>query len=117
MPLLVVLITMIKKITNMKEFDNELQQNEIVVVDFWATWCGPCRIMNPIIKDFADENEQVTVLKVDVDEAPEISQRYNIMSIPTMIFFKNGEPEGKKIVGVVEKFILKENLKTVEQLS
>ena len=74
-------------------FESEVINSEIpVVVDFWATWCGPCRMMGPIIEKFAEEFDGVyKVGKVDVDEEEELSDRFNIMSIPTIKVFKNGE--------------------------
>ena len=85
------------------DFDDEVLAAEgTVLVDFFATWCGPCKMMAPIISEIADENPNVKVFKVDVDEAEEIAMRYGIMSIPTMIVFKNGEPV-KTFVGLTEK--------------
>ncbi len=69
-----------------------LKENEIVFVDFFATWCGPCKMLAPEIEKLADEYVgQVPVVKVDVDEEPELARRYNVMSIPTLFVFKNGE--------------------------
>ena len=83
-------------------FDTVIAQG-ITVVDFWATWCGPCRMMSPIIDQLADENEgKATVGKVDVDEQPELATRFGIASIPTIIVFKNGE-ETARMVGARPK--------------
>ena len=69
-----------------------LKENEIVFVDFFATWCGPCKMLAPEIEKLADEYVgQVPVVKVDVDEEPELARRYNVMSIPTLFVFKNRE--------------------------
>lgn len=96
------------KITN-KNFEEEvLNSDKPVIIDFYADWCGPCKMMSPIIDSIAEENQELKVGKVNVDEAQELAIKYNIMSIPTIIIFKNGN-EYKKIVGVTSKEnILKE---------
>jgi thioredoxin 1 len=74
-----------------------------VVVDFWAEWCGPCRIVGPMISEIAEEyNDRVIVGKLDVDNNPEVSRKYGIRNIPTVLFFKNGEVADKQ-VGAVPK--------------
>lgn len=92
----------------MKELTNETFEAEVlnnaspVLVDFFATWCGPCRMLAPTVEELAaDYKGRVSVVKADVDKLPEVSLRYGIMSIPTLVLFKNGEPAGK-IVGVAE---------------
>ena len=90
------------KITN-KNFEEEvLNSSKPVIIDFYADWCGPCKMMSPIIDNIAEENSDVKVGKVNVDEAQEIAIKYNIMSIPTIIIFKEGK-EYKKFVGVTSK--------------
>ena len=74
-----------------------LQSDKPVLVDFWATWCGPCQKQGPIVEDLADELTDVKVGKLDVDEAGAIAEKFSIMSIPTVIVFKNGEPVAKNI--------------------
>lgn len=70
-----------------------LEASEPVLVDFFATWCGPCRMMAPVIDEIANEKAgEVSVYKIDVDESPSIAQQYGIMSIPTFIVFRNGKP-------------------------
>ncbi len=69
-----------------------------VLVDFWAEWCGPCKAIAPILDEIAEEKAgEVTIAKLNVDEAPNISREYEVLSIPTMIIFKDGEPVGKMI--------------------
>ena len=72
-------------------------KNPLTFVDFWATWCGPCRMMAPIVEELASETPDVVFAKVDVDENPDIAQRYGIMSIPTFIVFKGGEPSAQTL--------------------
>ena len=81
-----------------EHFESEvLKSDKKVLVDFWATWCGPCQMVSPIIEELGEELTDVKVCKVDVDKEPEISIQYNIMSIPTLIVFENGEIANKTI--------------------
>ena len=80
------------KIATNTSFDELLVSGKLVIVDFWATWCGPCRMLSPLLDEVeAEMADQVEVVKVNVDDADEIAMRYRIMSIPTLLFFKNGE--------------------------
>jgi thioredoxin 1 len=90
--------------TNFKE---KINGKEIVVVDFWAAWCGPCQMFASIFENFAKENQDVFCVKVNVDDSPNISKEYQVMSIPTILFIKNGEVV-KKQVGVISKEIIKQ---------
>lgn len=93
-------------------FEKEVISSEIpVVLDFWATWCGPCRMLSPVLDNLAAEyRDRVRFCKVNVDNEPELSARFGIASIPTLIFFKNGEAQ-KRAVGYREKYELEETLK------
>ncbi len=86
------------------EFDQEVLNSDIpVLVDFWASWCGPCKMLLPVVEKFAEEVEgKVKVAKVNVDEEPSLAQRYGIMTIPTLLVFKNGELTAKS-VGVISR--------------
>ena len=90
-------------------FEKEVIQSELpVLVDFYADWCGPCKMMGPIVDELATEYEgKIKIGKLNVDNAQEIAAKYRVMSIPTMIYFKEGEPT-QTIVGVVTKQKLEE---------
>lgn len=85
-------------------FDAEVLQSEIpVLVDFWAPWCGPCKALNPIIHKVADEVEgKAKIVKVNIDESPEIAGKYSIMSIPTLLIFNKGQVSDQ-LIGLVQK--------------
>jgi thioredoxin 1 len=84
---------------NLNEFDElVLKSTNPVIVDFWAPWCGPCRMVGPELEKFAKNNENITVVKVNVDNNGELATQYEVRNIPTLILFKNGKPE-KKTVG------------------
>ncbi|CAG4934523.1 thioredoxin [Acidithrix ferrooxidans] len=76
-----------------KSFDEQLLNNDLLLVDFWAEWCGPCKMIAPILEEIQREKEGVLQIgKLDVDENMETARRYEVMSIPTLILFKKGEP-------------------------
>ena len=80
------------KIATNTNFDSLLEDSKLVVVDFWATWCGPCRMISPILDEAEMEMaDKFTLVKVNVDDAEEIAARFHIMSIPTLLFFKGGQ--------------------------
>lgn len=90
------------KITN-QNFEKEvLNSDKITIVDFYADWCGPCKMMSPIIDKIAEENDDIKVGKLNVDESGDVATQFNIMSIPTIVIFKNGT-ELKRFVGVTSK--------------
>lgn len=91
------------KIIQSDEFDKVISESKPTIVDFFATWCGPCKMLSPILEKVEESsNGDFTIVKVDVDESYDIAKRYGIMSVPTMIIFKDGE-EQEKIVGLRQK--------------
>jgi thioredoxin 1 len=99
------------KIATNTSFDGLLQDEKLVIVDFWAVWCGPCRMISPLLDEIEEEmSDQITVVKVNVDDASDISMRYRIMSIPTLLFFKNGQVVDKT-VGAMSKSVLVDRIK------
>lgn len=93
---------MVKEL-NKDNFQQEvLEADKITLVDFFADWCGPCKMVGPIVDQIAAENTDINVCKVNVDKEPELAAKYNVMSIPTLIAFKNGQ-ELNKSVGLVSK--------------
>lgn len=87
----------VKHITD-ATFNTEVEKDGLVLVDFWAPWCGPCKMLAPVLDEFvAKEDNAVTVLKTNVDENPETAGKFGVMSIPTLILFKDGKPVDKAV--------------------
>src|SRR3954447_13317426 len=97
----------IKTVTDQSFATDVLGSAEPVLVDFWAEWCGPCRMIGPALEEISDElGEKVTIAKLNIDENPDAPSKYGVRGIPTMILFKNGSPAATK-VGAAPKSQLK----------
>jgi thioredoxin 1 len=99
------------RVVNSSNFDSEVIDSPIpVLVDFWAEWCMPCKMLSPIVEEIAQElSDKIKVAKVNVDENPDLATRYGIQAIPTLLIFKDGKVVGE-IVGYVSKKVLKDRL-------
>ena len=86
-----------------------LENDKPVLVDFWAPWCGPCRIVAPHLEELNNERQDLRVVKLNVDDNPQTAAQYGVMSIPTLILFKGGQ-EAKKIIGALPKKRLEQEL-------
>ena len=92
-------------------FEQEVMQSEKpVLIDFWAGWCGPCMMLGPVVEELAEEVTDVKICKVNVDEQMDLARQFRVVSIPTLIIFKNGQ-EVQSMVGVTSKEELKDALK------
>ncbi|WP_434798308.1 thioredoxin [Terrisporobacter vanillatitrophus] len=98
------------KIVNSNEFKEAIKEEGVVVVDFFATWCGPCKMLAPIFEELSNEMEGKTqFIKVDVDQSVDIAREYGIQSIPTMAILKDGQPV-ETMVGFLPKDVIKSNI-------
>jgi len=97
-----------KAVTDESFHTDVIASDKPVVVDFWASWCGPCKMIAPALEELADElGDQVTIVKVDIDENPDAPSRYGVRGIPTMIMFKNGQQAATQ-VGALPKSAIKD---------
>ncbi|MBQ3873282.1 MAG: thioredoxin [Bacteroidales bacterium] len=98
------------KVATNTNFQELIQDSKLVIADFWATWCGPCRMLSPVLDEVEEEmSDKISVVKVNVDDADEIAAKYRIMSIPTLLFFKDGQIVDKT-VGAMPKNVLIEKI-------
>ena len=99
------------KVINNKEFDEYINSEKPTLVDFFATWCGPCKMLSPILEKVEQDSDcKYNVVKVDIDESLELARKFGIMSVPTMIIFKDGEVKDK-IIGLRQKNQIEEVIK------
>lgn len=90
------------QIINKENFDKIINNNVPVLIDFYADWCGPCRMVGPIVEEIANERDDVIIGKVNVDNDPELAEQFNVFSIPTLVVLKNGE-EVNRVTGARPK--------------
>ncbi|CEH35886.1 thioredoxin [Romboutsia lituseburensis] len=94
------------RVLNNENFKSEIENSDkVVIVDFFATWCGPCKMLTPVFEELSNSMTDVDFVKVDIDQSLRIAQEYNITSVPTMMIFKNGKP-----VDTIMGFVPKQNI-------
>ncbi|MCH7229686.1 thioredoxin [Glycomyces sp. L485] len=95
------------KAVNDTDFQSEvLESDKPVLVDFWAEWCGPCKKVAPVLEEIATESDAIEIRKLDIDANPEITRKFQVMSVPTMILFKDGQP-ADQLIGAQPKAAIK----------
>ena len=104
---------MVEQIRTTEQFDALVKDNKSVVVDFFATWCGPCKMVGPVVETVSQQLPDVKFVKVDVDELGDLAMRYGIMSIPAIFAFKNGEKVGEQVGFAPEPMIKALAVKTL----
>ena len=102
----------LKDVTDANFQAEVIEHGQAVLVDFWAPWCGPCRVIAPALEEMAEERDDLTVVKLNVDDNQETAARYDVLSIPTLILFRNGEV-AHKIVGAMPKKRLEQEIEPV----
>ena len=98
------------KVNNQNFEEIVLKSEKLVVVDFFATWCGPCQMLSPVLEELSKEINEATIVKVDVDEAPELAEKYGVYSIPNVVMIKDGK-EVDRFVGFSSKETVEQNIK------
>ena len=93
---------MIEKLSKEMKFEEEITKGGVVLVDFYADWCGPCKMLAPILEQISEENPEIKIIEVNADEYSNEAKNYNILSIPTLVFMEDGK-EKKRLVGLVSK--------------
>jgi len=94
-----------------EDFQSEVLESEkTVLIDFYADWCGPCRVLSPRVEEFAKENKDIKVVKIDIDDEQDLAIEYDVMSIPTLVVLKNGQ-EVDRVVGLVSKSTIEDLVK------
>lgn len=100
------------RVINAKEFDEVIKSKKVVLVDFFATWCGPCRMLSPVLEEVLEESKgEFDIVKVDVDESYDLAKKFGVMSVPTMIIFQEGT-ETDKMIGYRQKDDILEAIKS-----
>lgn len=97
---------MVEDIISLDQLNETTQNNETVLIDIWAAWCGPCKMIAPVVDEIANEKANVKVVKIDADTNPEIMAKYGVRSIPTLLYFKNNVLKDKTVGAVPKNAIL-----------
>jgi thioredoxin 1 len=92
---------------NALELIKEMHGSDLTMVDFWAPWCGPCKMMKPILESVEEDNPRVKLIKINVDESPDLAGQFNVRNIPTVVFFR-GDDEIQRAIGIKQKNQLQE---------